>query len=91
MEELQGKILDRKYKLVRLIGEGGMGSVWEAEHTRISRRVAVKVMHSQSGESQEVLRRFFIYAQSASAIGTHNIIEIFDVGVEEEGTAFMVM
>ena len=91
MEELQGKILDRKYKLVRLIGEGGMGSVWEAEHTRISRRVAVKVMHSTGQESQEVLSRFFLEAQSASAIGHPNIIEIFDVGVEEDGTAFMVM
>jgi len=91
MEELLGKILDRKYKLTRLIGEGGMGSVWEAEHTMISRRVAVKVMHAVEGEDHEILRRFFLEAQAASAIGHPNIIEIFDVGVEDDGTAFMVM
>jgi serine/threonine-protein kinase len=92
MIELQGRILDKKYRLVRLIGEGGMGSVWEAEHVMISRRAAVKVMHARSGDQRnEAMRRFFLEAQAASAIGHPNIIEIYDVGVEDDSTAFIVM
>jgi len=91
MTDLQDRVLDRKYRLVRMIGEGGMGSVWEAQHTMISRRVAVKVMHAETGDVQETLGRFFREAQSASAIGHPNIVEIFDVGVEDDGTAYMVM
>lgn len=88
MEELQGRILDRKYQLIRQIGAGGMGAVWEAEHTAIRRRVAVKVM---SGTSPEHRQRFFREAQAAGEIGHPNIVEIYDVGVEEDGTAYMVM
>jgi serine/threonine protein kinase len=91
MTELIGKIFDRKYRLTRLIGEGGMGAVYEAEHTVIERRVAVKVMHKEFSSSQEVVDRFFREAQASSAIGHPNIIEIFDVGLSEDGTAFIVM
>jgi serine/threonine protein kinase len=91
MNDITGKVLDRKYKLVRLIGQGGMGSIWEARHTRIHRRVAVKVMHPALGSNTDTVERFFREAQAASAIGHPNIIEIFDVGMEKDGTAFMVM
>jgi serine/threonine protein kinase len=91
MTDLIGKIFDRKYRLSRLIGEGGMGSVYEAEHTLIERKVAVKVMHAEFSSSEEVVNRFFREAQASSAIGHPNIIEIFDVGQEEDGTAFIVM
>ena len=91
MADFLGRIFDRKYRLVRLIGEGGMGEVYEAEHTLIDRRVAVKVMHSEFTSSEEVVNRFFREAQAAGSIGHPNIIEIFDVGQEEDGTAFIVM
>lgn len=91
MTELIGRIFDRKYRLIRLIGEGGMGSVFEAEHTLIERKVAVKVVHEEFSSSEEVVGRFFREAQASSAIGHPNIIEIFDVGKEEDGTAFIVM
>ncbi len=91
MNETIGRIFDRKYRLTKLIGEGGMGSVYEAEHTLIERRVAVKVMHKEFADSEDVVNRFFREAQAASAIGHPNIVEIFDVGREEDGTAFIVM
>ncbi len=91
MTDLIGKIFDRKYRLTRMIGEGGMGSVYEAEHTLIERKVAVKVMHPEFSSSKEIMDRFFREAQASSAIGHPNIIEVEDVGVEEDGTAFIVM
>ena len=47
MKNLVGKVLEGKYRLVRLIGKGGMGSVYEAEHTVIDRRVAVKLLNPE--------------------------------------------
>ncbi len=91
MTELIGKIFDRKYRVTRLIGEGGMGSVYEAEHTVIQRKVAVKVMHNEFSKMPEVVERFFREAQASSAIGHPNIIEVFDVGIEEDGAVFIVM
>lgn len=91
MTDLIGKIFDGKYRLTRLIGEGGMGAVYEAEHTRIERKVAVKVMHPEFSTTSDVADRFFREAQASSAIGHPNIIEIFDVGMSDDGTAFIVM
>ena len=68
-----------------------MGAVYEAEHTRIERKVAVKVMHPEFSTTTEVADRFFREAQASSAIGHPNIIEIFDVGMSGDGTAFIVM
>lgn len=91
MEELKDRIFDRKYRLVRLLGEGGMGTIYEAEHTLINRRVALKVLHPDLVAQPEALERFVREAQAASSIGHPNIIEIFDVGREPDGAAFMVM
>jgi serine/threonine protein kinase len=97
-DDLQGRVLDRKYRLVKLIGEGGMGTVWEAEHTMISRKMAVKVMHGEDDSDggtktggNTAMERFFREAQAASAIGHPNIVEIYDVGTESDGTTFIVM
>jgi serine/threonine protein kinase len=86
-----GRVLDDKYRLTRLIGEGGMGAVYEAEHQRIHRQVAVKLMRERSGGGVASVERFHREAMAASAIGHPNIIEIFDVGLEADGTAFIVM
>jgi serine/threonine-protein kinase len=91
MIDLRGRILDRKYRLTRLLGEGGMGSVYEAEHTMLHRRAAVKVLHPEFAESTEAVERFLREAMAASAIGHPNIVEIFDVGQEDDGTTFIVM
>jgi len=91
MDEMTGRVFDGKYRLVRLLGKGGMGAVFEAEHVKITRKVAVKVLRSRLGDSPEAAQRFLREAQSASAIGHPNIIDIYDIGEEEDGTLFMVM
>jgi serine/threonine protein kinase len=91
MEELRDRVFDRKYRLVRLLGEGGMGAIYEAEHTLINRRVALKVLHPDLVAQPEALERFVREAQAASSIGHPNIVEIHDVGREPDGAAFMVM
>jgi len=86
-----GRVLDRKYRITNLIGEGGMGAVYEARHILLDRRVAVKVMHPEYVSKPESVERFFREAKAASAIGHPNIVEIHDVGREDDDTVFIVM
>ncbi len=90
-KDQEGRVLSEKYRLIRLLAEGGMGSVYEAEHVLIRRRVAVKVMHALFSASTESVKRFLGEARAAGTIGHPNIIEIFDVGEEEDGTIYIVM
>lgn len=90
MSKLIGKVLDGKYRLTKLIGKGGMGSVYEAEHEVISRRVAVKMLNPEYADESDVAERFVREAKAASAIGHPNIIDIQDVG-EHEGATYIVM
>jgi len=91
LAERLGTPLDGEYRLVRLIGKGGMGSVYEAEHTLIKRQVAIKLLHVEHAGSEVASERFLREAQSAAAIGHPNIINIQDVGKTPDGIIYMVM
>jgi len=86
-----GEILDGKYRIVRIIGEGGMGAVYEGENTAIRRRVAIKVLHAGLTANQEVAQRFEREAQAAGRIGNDHILEVIDLGVLANGDRFIVM
>jgi serine/threonine-protein kinase len=86
-----GQVLDGKYRIVRLIGEGGMGAVFEGENVRISRRVAIKVLHGAALEKAETVQRFEREAQAAGRIGSDHILEILDLGTLPDGERYMVM
>jgi serine/threonine protein kinase len=86
-----GTILDGKYELVRLIGEGGMGAVYEATHKLIGRRLAVKFLHQSYATNTEVVTRFQREAQAAAQIGHENIIEVTDMGTASDGAPYLVM
>jgi eukaryotic-like serine/threonine-protein kinase len=80
-----------KYRLTRLLGRGGMGSVWEGVHESLGTRVAVKLIdieHVQSGDSQ---RRFETEARSAAKLQSKHVVEVYDYGVSPEGQPFIVM
>ncbi|MEZ4443698.1 MAG: serine/threonine-protein kinase [Polyangiaceae bacterium] len=86
-----GEILDGKYRIVRLVGEGGMGAVYEGENTRIKRTVAIKVLHASVAEKTDVVQRFEREAQAAGRIGSEHIVEVLDLGNLPSGERFMVM
>lgn len=86
-----GDVVDQKYRIVRLLGEGGMGAVYEGENTRIHRRVAIKVLHSAVAGSQDAVQRFEREAQAAGRIGSEHIVEVLDLGHLENGDRYMVM
>jgi len=86
-----GDIIDGKYRIVRLIGEGGMGAVYEGENVRIHRRVAIKVLHSGIASNQDAVQRFEREAQAAGRIGSEHIVEVLDLGNLPDGDRYMVM
>src|SRR5262245_61361069 len=89
---LIGETLDRKYKLLRLLGEGGMGSVFEAQHQGTLRRVAVKIMKSPVAPNSGMLSRFRREAKAAGAIESPHIVQVLDTGVDERtDTLYLVM
>jgi eukaryotic-like serine/threonine-protein kinase len=88
---LVGTYLDGRYLVKKLIGEGGMGLVYEAEHVEIGRRVAVKVLHAVYTRQAEVVARFRAEARAATRIGNPHIIEVFDSGTTVDGAVYFVM
>ncbi len=86
-----GEIIDDKYRIIRLIGEGGMGAVYEGENVRIHRRVAIKVLHAGVAENQDAVQRFEREAQAAGRIGSEHIVEVLDLGNLANGDRYMVM
>jgi serine/threonine-protein kinase len=85
-----GDTIDGKYRIVRLLGEGGMGAVYEGENTRIHRRVAIKVLHAAIAAKADVVQRFEREAQAAGRIGSEHIVEVLDLG-SSGSDRFMVM
>jgi serine/threonine protein kinase len=86
-----GDLIDDKYRIVRLLGEGGMGAVYEGENTRIHRRVAIKVLHQNVAGMADVVARFEREAQAAGRIGSEHIVDVLDLGTLLSGDRYMVM
>jgi serine/threonine-protein kinase len=86
-----GQIIEGKYRIVRVLGVGGMGSVYEGENTRIHRRVAIKVLHASVAQKGDFVQRFEREAQAAGRIGSQHIVEVLDLGNLPSGDRFMVM
>jgi serine/threonine-protein kinase len=86
-----GQLVDNKYRIIRLIGEGGMGAVFEGENIRINRKVAIKVLHAAFAGNVEVMQRFEREAQAAGRIGNDHILEVLDLGTLPDGDRFIIM
>jgi hypothetical protein len=86
-----GQIIQDKYRIVRLIGQGGMGEVYEGENVSIARRVAIKVLLGEAAMNANIVQRFEREAQAAGRIGNDHILEVLDLGALPTGDRFMVM
>lgn len=95
VDKLLGTLLDRKYRILEKIGEGGMGSVYSANQESIDRNVAIKVLLSKLAEDDVALRRFELEAKAISKMQHPNTVTIYDYGriVEENESErlFIVM
>ena len=84
-------MLENAYRLTRLIGEGGMGAVYEAVHLRLNKRVAIKLLASELSTNSEALARFHREAQITSHLGHPHLVNVSDFGVAATGEPYIVM
>jgi serine/threonine protein kinase len=86
-----GQLIDDKYRIVRLIGAGGMGEVYEGENVRVRLRVAIKVLQQSLATSDDAILRFEREAQASGQIGSDHIMVVYDLGALPNGDRYMVM
>ena len=86
----KGQLINDRYEILKLIGEGGMANVYLARDTILDRRVAVKVLRGDLAGDEKFVRRFQREALSASSLSHPNIDEIYDVG-EDDGNFYIVI
>lgn len=86
----KGKLVNDRYEILKLIGEGGMANVYLAKDTILDRKVAVKVLRGDLSGDEKFVRRFQREALAASSLSHPNIVEIYDVG-EDNGNFYIVM
>jgi serine/threonine-protein kinase len=86
-----GRVIGDRYGVTALIGEGGMGEVYEAEHLAIGRLVAVKVLNPKRAQDREAISRLRHEARVAGTLGHPNICAIYDMGRLDDGSPYLVM
>ncbi len=79
------------YRIVRLLGQGGMGAVYEARQEPLDRRVALKTLHDEDARNEDAVQRFFNEARVLSRLEHPSIVQVSDFGRAEDGTAYLVM
>jgi tRNA A-37 threonylcarbamoyl transferase component Bud32 len=85
-----GDTVEGRYKIIKELDKGGMGSVFLAEHQLIKRRVALKLLRADLAEDADVLERFMNEARAAGTLGHPNIVESTDMGFTREGVPYIV-
>ena len=90
-EDQLGQVVDGRYRIERIIGRGGMGTVYACQHVVVGKGVAMKVLKPGVDRSEGVLQRFIREAQTANAIRSRHIVETFDFGQLPNGCFFVVM
>jgi len=89
-EDAVGRILG-SYKLLEVIGRGGMGRVYRAEHVRLGRQVALKLLKPEYAVKRDAVARFFQEAKAVNKIRHRNIVEVTDYVELDDGTTFIIM
>ena len=90
-DPMLGKLLDGRYRLIRKIGEGGMGSIYRAVHTENLRICAIKLMTSLSPGKDDAIARFKREARNSVRIDSVHAVTVYDSGQTDEGLLFLAM
>ncbi len=86
-----GQLLSGTYEVLRIIGEGGMGRVYEAKHTRLpNKHFAIKMLHQELARQPEVMMRFQREAEASSGLSHPNVVSVFDVNTSPDGRPYIV-
>ncbi|HEV3189713.1 MAG TPA: serine/threonine-protein kinase [Polyangiaceae bacterium] len=86
-----GSVINGKYRLLRLLGDGGMGTVYEAAHAALGTRVAIKVLHADLGRRPGLVERFLQEARATAQIRSPHVVTVSDVDRTADGHAYIVM
>ena len=89
--DISGTLLLDRYRLLKKLGEGGMGTVYLAEHVTIKKRCAIKLLNPEFAHKSDLVERFLQEARAASMIAHENVVEITDFGAAPNGSVFFVM
>jgi len=90
-DALLGSVLDKRYRIIDRIGEGGMGKVYKAQHIILDKPFAIKVLNPELAQREDSIKRFINEARLTSKIGHPNIIEVTDFGKTPGGSFYFVM
>jgi serine/threonine protein kinase len=90
-DPLLNRVLSERYRILKKLGEGGMGVVYLAEHVVIEKKIALKILFPDLTRRSDLVQRFMQEAKSASRIGHENVIDITDFGQSPEGYVFIAM
>ena len=93
-DRMDDRMIGRKvgaYQIIRRIGQGGMGVVYEASHDKLQQRAAIKCLHQELSQDSKILQRFFNEARAISMARHSSIVTIYDFGQLDDGTAFILM
>ena len=90
-ESFEGQVVGGKYKVDRLVGSGGMGTVWLGQHIGLGNRVAIKFIRPQFAARDDARRRFEIEARAAASVDSKHAVKVYDYGVTDAGLPYIVM
>ena len=88
---LVGQVIEARYRVLRLLGAGGMGAVFEVEHVLVGRRFALKTLYGEAARNPNIVARFYREARAAAAIGDSHIVDVSDMGHLPDGAPYIVM
>ena len=91
MSQEAGQLVNGKYRLVRMLGDGGMGTVWKAQHEKLSIPVALKFLHAELNRKQSLVDRFLQEARASAQIRSEHVVRTSDVDTTPAGEAFIVL
>src|SRR5687768_6127575 len=87
----RGSVIGKMYRVLELLGAGGMGEVYEVEHLRLARRFAIKFLRGDLAHDRDTAERFSREARAMAILRSEHIVSITDSGETDDGTPFFVM